>query len=104
MNGGCKDRQHVRFADYENFRNALAFLTEGGVKKPLILAEVLQMWLDRAEEIRSFAATVDGGYGRRLLLCVADDFERIAKESAARTSFHPGAEHNLRLCVLIRTY
>jgi hypothetical protein len=102
MNGRCKPRQQIRLANFENFRNALAFLTEGGAlkcavpdKAPPVPAAVVRMWLDRAEEMRSFAETVDGEYGKHLLLCVADDFERIAKASVeTRASFDPGTEHN----------
>jgi hypothetical protein len=41
------------------------------------------MWLVRAEEARRYAETLEDGYSKHLLLSVAADYERFAKDITA---------------------
>lgn len=89
MNDDRPYRQRARLADFERFKNALADLSKADEEAAESSDEwppasdcfmtKAQMWLDRAAEIRRFAQLIEGGYGRLLLLGLADDYERLAR-------------------------
>jgi hypothetical protein len=38
------------------------------------------LWIVRAQEARRYAETLEDGYSKHLLLCVAEDYERFARD------------------------
>ncbi len=47
---------------------------------PLGSNALAELWLVRAEEARRYAETLEDGYSKHLLLSVAADYERFAKD------------------------
>jgi hypothetical protein len=47
---------------------------------PLGSNALAEVWLVRAEEARRYAETLEDGYSKHLLLSVASDYERFAKD------------------------
>ncbi len=83
----AKAGRDTRLHDFEIFKSALANVAEGRshilTRAPAdpVPAAVIQMWIDRACEIRRFAEMIETGYGKYLLLCLANDYERLAKNA-----------------------
>jgi hypothetical protein len=45
-------------------------------------------WLDRAKEARALAELIDDPEGKRTMLAIADDYERLAKRAEDRAAGH----------------